>query len=148
MTMTMTMRRPLALAVLLGGGSMVLFAWGGRPDLVPLHWSPRAALTWDEKNIVYTVNRPRTEIWILDGLQVPPSPWHRGGDSQVMARLWRPIAVRATHAPPETVAAYKTAIAELERQLSARTSWQLARLQREAHRPEALLLPGDRTPVG
>ena len=35
-----------------------------------------AALTSDRKNIVYSVNRPRTEIWILDGLQVP-APWYR-----------------------------------------------------------------------
>jgi Tol biopolymer transport system component/tRNA A-37 threonylcarbamoyl transferase component Bud32 len=35
-----------------------------------------AALTSDQKNIVYSVNRPRTEIWILDGLQVP-APWYR-----------------------------------------------------------------------
>jgi eukaryotic-like serine/threonine-protein kinase len=30
-----------------------------------------ATLTADGKNIVYTVNRPRQEIWILDGLQRP-----------------------------------------------------------------------------
>lgn len=35
-----------------------------------------AALTSDRKSIVYSVNRPRTEIWILDGLQVP-APWYR-----------------------------------------------------------------------
>jgi hypothetical protein len=29
----------------------------------------------DEKDIVYTVNRPRQEIWILSGLQSPP-PWY------------------------------------------------------------------------
>jgi sugar lactone lactonase YvrE len=28
-----------------------------------------AALTSDQKSIVYTVNRPRQEIWILDGVQ-------------------------------------------------------------------------------
>ena len=35
-----------------------------------------AALSWDEKSIVYTVNRPRTEIWILDGIPAP-QPWYR-----------------------------------------------------------------------
>jgi Tol biopolymer transport system component len=39
---------------------------GGRPKL-------HATLTSDGKNIVYTVNRPRQEIWILDGLQKPPA---------------------------------------------------------------------------
>jgi Tol biopolymer transport system component len=39
----------------------------------------RASLTPDGKSIVYTVNRPREEIWILDGLQTP-RPWY--------ARLW------------------------------------------------------------
>jgi TolB protein len=38
-----------------------------------------AALTSDGKSIVYTVNRPRQEIWILDGLQEPRA-WYR--------RLW------------------------------------------------------------
>jgi Tol biopolymer transport system component/tRNA A-37 threonylcarbamoyl transferase component Bud32 len=33
-----------------------------------------ASLTSDGKSIVYTVNRARTEIWILDGIQ-PPRPW-------------------------------------------------------------------------
>jgi eukaryotic-like serine/threonine-protein kinase len=33
-----------------------------------------ASLSSDGKSIVYTVNRPRTEIWILDGIQ-PPRPW-------------------------------------------------------------------------
>jgi eukaryotic-like serine/threonine-protein kinase len=35
-----------------------------------------AALTSDGKNIVYTVNRPRQEIWILDGIQ-EPVPWYK-----------------------------------------------------------------------
>jgi hypothetical protein len=34
-----------------------------------------AALTSDEKSIVYTVQRARSEIWILDGLQTP-RPWY------------------------------------------------------------------------
>ncbi len=33
-----------------------------------------ASLTADAKSIVYSVNRPRNEIWILDGIQ-PPHPW-------------------------------------------------------------------------
>jgi Tol biopolymer transport system component len=36
----------------------------GRPKL-------HATLTSDGKSIVYTVNRPRQEIWILDGMQTP-----------------------------------------------------------------------------
>ena len=36
----------------------------------------KLALTPDGKSIVYTVNRPRREIWILDGVQVP-RPWYR-----------------------------------------------------------------------
>ncbi len=35
-----------------------------------------AGLTPDGKDIVYTVNRVRHEIWILDGLQEPPA-WYR-----------------------------------------------------------------------
>jgi eukaryotic-like serine/threonine-protein kinase len=49
------------------------------PDLAPFsNGNPglSAAITWDEKSIVYTVNRPRQEIWILSGLQIPP-PWYR-----------------------------------------------------------------------
>ena len=38
-----------------------------------------ASLTPDGESIVYTVNRSREEIWILDGLQAP-QPWYR--------RLW------------------------------------------------------------
>jgi Tol biopolymer transport system component len=34
-----------------------------------------AALSSDEKTIVYAVNRARTEIWILDGVR-PPRPWY------------------------------------------------------------------------
>jgi Tol biopolymer transport system component len=48
------------------------------PDLEPYaNGNPglSAGLTLDQKNIVYTVNRPRTEIWILDGIR-PPSPWY------------------------------------------------------------------------
>jgi Tol biopolymer transport system component len=37
----------------------------------------RASLTSDGKSIVYTVNRPRTEIWILDGVRTPPAWWER-----------------------------------------------------------------------
>jgi eukaryotic-like serine/threonine-protein kinase len=37
----------------------------------------RASLTSDGKSIVYTVNRPRTEIWILDGVQTPHTWWER-----------------------------------------------------------------------
>jgi len=36
----------------------------------------QAALTPDGKNIVYTVNRARQEIWILDGVETPRS-WYR-----------------------------------------------------------------------
>lgn len=35
----------------------------------------RASLTSDGKSIVYTVNRPRREIWILEGIQ-KPRPWY------------------------------------------------------------------------
>jgi hypothetical protein len=34
-----------------------------------------ASLTSDGKSIVYTVNRERREIWILDGIQ-KPRPWY------------------------------------------------------------------------
>jgi Tol biopolymer transport system component len=37
----------------------------------------RASLTSDGKGIVYTVNRPRTEIWILDGVQTPHTWFER-----------------------------------------------------------------------
>ena len=37
----------------------------------------RAALTGDGKSIVYTVNRPRQEIWILDGVQEPRAWYQR-----------------------------------------------------------------------
>ncbi|MGA7235940.1 MAG: protein kinase [Bryobacteraceae bacterium] len=36
-----------------------------------------ASLTSDGKSVVYTVNRPRTEIWILDGIQTPRPWWQR-----------------------------------------------------------------------
>jgi Tol biopolymer transport system component/tRNA A-37 threonylcarbamoyl transferase component Bud32 len=36
-----------------------------------------ASLTADGKNIIYTVNRARTEIWILDGIQAPQPWWRR-----------------------------------------------------------------------
>jgi Tol biopolymer transport system component len=36
-----------------------------------------ASLTWDGKSVVYTVNRPRQEIWILEGLQKPRAWWER-----------------------------------------------------------------------
>jgi Tol biopolymer transport system component len=36
-----------------------------------------ASLTADCKNIVYTVNRPRNEIWILDGIRPPFTWWRR-----------------------------------------------------------------------
>jgi hypothetical protein len=35
-----------------------------------------AALTADDQSIVYSVLRPRSEIWILDGIQ-SPRPWYR-----------------------------------------------------------------------
>jgi Tol biopolymer transport system component len=35
-----------------------------------------AALSGDGKSIVYTVNRPRQEIWMLDGVETP-RPWYR-----------------------------------------------------------------------
>jgi len=34
-----------------------------------------ASLTSDGKSIVYTVDRQRREIWILDGIQ-EPRPWY------------------------------------------------------------------------
>jgi len=40
-------RLVMALAVATGVASMGLFAWGGRPTLVPLGWTPDAALAWD-----------------------------------------------------------------------------------------------------
>ena len=49
------------------------------PGLVPYsNGNPglSAALTSDEKSIVYTVNRARSEIWILDGVH-PPPPWYQ-----------------------------------------------------------------------
>src|SRR5262249_21662175 len=49
------------------------------PDLAPFsNGNPglSAALTMDEKSIVYTVQRPRSEIGILDGVK-PPLPWYR-----------------------------------------------------------------------
>jgi eukaryotic-like serine/threonine-protein kinase len=36
-----------------------------------------ASLTSDGKSVVYAVNRPRTEIWILDGIQTPRPWWRR-----------------------------------------------------------------------
>ena len=48
------------------------------PDLAPFsNGNPglSAALTSDGKDIVYTVNRPRSEIWILSGIQAPV-PWY------------------------------------------------------------------------
>jgi Tol biopolymer transport system component len=36
-----------------------------------------ASLTLDGKSVVYTVNRPRQEIWILKGLQQPRKWWER-----------------------------------------------------------------------
>jgi Tol biopolymer transport system component/predicted Ser/Thr protein kinase len=49
------------------------------PDLAPYsNGNPgmSAALTADGKTIVYAVQRPRSEIWILDGIQAP-RPWWR-----------------------------------------------------------------------
>jgi protein-S-isoprenylcysteine O-methyltransferase Ste14 len=40
-------RLMMALAVVLGAGSIGLFAWDARPTFVPLNWPPRAALAWD-----------------------------------------------------------------------------------------------------
>lgn len=37
----------MSLAVILGGGSIVLFAWAGRPALVPMGLASRDALGWD-----------------------------------------------------------------------------------------------------
>jgi len=48
------------------------------PGLTPYsNGSPglSAALTSDGKSIVYTVNRARSEIWMLDGVR-PPAPWY------------------------------------------------------------------------
>jgi len=50
------------------------------PGLEPFSGSNpglRASLTSDGKSIVYAVNRPRTEIWILDGVQTPHAWWER-----------------------------------------------------------------------
>ena len=49
------------------------------PDLAPFsNGNPglSAALTMDEKSILYSVLRPRSEIWILDGIQTPRPWWH------------------------------------------------------------------------
>jgi hypothetical protein len=49
------------------------------PDLGPFSTGNpglSAALTSDQKEIVYSVNRPRSEIWILDGVPAP-QPWYR-----------------------------------------------------------------------
>jgi len=51
-------------------------------DMAPyasMHPGLKASLMPDGKSIIYTVNRPRQEIWILDGVEVP-RPWWR--------RLW------------------------------------------------------------
>lgn len=37
----------MVFAVVLGGGSIVLFAWSGRPSLVPMRLSPTPALWWN-----------------------------------------------------------------------------------------------------
>jgi len=37
----------MVLAIVLGGGSLALFAWPGWPTLVPLHLSSRTALAWN-----------------------------------------------------------------------------------------------------
>jgi len=37
----------IALAIVLGGGSIVLFGWAGRPSLVSMRLSPTAALWWN-----------------------------------------------------------------------------------------------------
>jgi len=52
-------------------------------DLAPyatMHPGLKASLMPDGKSVIYTVNRPRQEIWILDGAVVP-KPWWR--------RLWQ-----------------------------------------------------------
>lgn len=36
-----------------------------------------ASVTSDGKDIIYTVNRPRSEIWLLEGLQQPRTWWER-----------------------------------------------------------------------
>ena len=40
-------RLVMALAAVLGAGSIGLFAWDARPTFVPLMWPPGAALAWD-----------------------------------------------------------------------------------------------------
>jgi hypothetical protein len=50
------------------------------PGLVPYSGSNpglRASLTSDGGSIVYSVNRARTEIWILDGVQTPRTWFER-----------------------------------------------------------------------
>ena len=42
-----TDRLLIALAAVLGAGSIGLFAWDARPTFVPLKWPPAAALAWD-----------------------------------------------------------------------------------------------------
>jgi hypothetical protein len=56
----------------------------------------------------------------------------------VVAGAWAMAAPGA--APPDE-------FSELQRQMAASIQWNLPRLQREAQRPAALLLPGDRSPV-
>ncbi len=50
------------------------------PGLAPftsLNPGLQASLTQDGKSIVYSVNRPRQEVWILDGVQTPRPWWQR-----------------------------------------------------------------------
>jgi len=49
----------------------------GLEPYAPFKPSLHASLTSDGKSIVYTVNRPRQEIWILEGLQRPRTWWQR-----------------------------------------------------------------------
>ena len=50
------------------------------PGLAPftsLNPGLQASLTQDGKSIVYSVNRPRQEVWILDGVRTPRPWWQR-----------------------------------------------------------------------
>jgi Tol biopolymer transport system component len=47
----------------------------GMPPFAAFNPGLHASLTSDGKSIVYTVNRQRREIWILDGIQ-EPRPWY------------------------------------------------------------------------
>jgi eukaryotic-like serine/threonine-protein kinase len=64
-----------------------------------------AAVMPDGKSIMYTVNRPRQEIWILDGVAIPQSWWHRllrYRTSPIAAKFPKPRAARSTKAPAQS----------------------------------------------